>query len=307
MFVRKFPAFQRIRKGQANGLVHAVTQMTSPDSTNALGGTIITELGTVGYVATGMTRKTYPIAVFATGRGVGIKELAAVRAGGANYDPLALEMENGITKLSTDVQYVLLQGNASNAAGTATTEAGLYNANASDGFRGVIGSQTAFAGNGAVQVDIGGLNIFETIKNVGTQCGNNGGNPTAVFLSYNAKEALDSELSGSKRYTDQTVDIIPGVRANQVPWVNGEMVVIPIPGNTLGTYNRTVDNAVVEDIYCIDESTVWLRWLYSETFTVLEIPAGGDGQLSDRWIVFYLAGVEQAAPLFCGKARRLVA
>lgn len=64
--------------------MHAANQITSPDANTALGGTIITELGTVSYTASAFNRVTYPIAVFATGRGVGIKELAAVSAGGAH-------------------------------------------------------------------------------------------------------------------------------------------------------------------------------------------------------------------------------
>lgn len=78
LFVKQFPAWERLKKAPANGLVHAATQITSPDAVNALGATVITELGTVTYVNSGYARATFPVAVFATGRGVSFKEVAAV-------------------------------------------------------------------------------------------------------------------------------------------------------------------------------------------------------------------------------------
>ena len=86
LFVKVFPAFDRLSKGPANGLVHAANQITSPDS-SALGSTILaSEITAVSYVSSTYVRQTYPIAIFATGRGVSFKELASVAQGGA---PLA--------------------------------------------------------------------------------------------------------------------------------------------------------------------------------------------------------------------------
>jgi len=74
LFVKVFPAWERLAKGPANGLVHAANQITAPDNANALGGTAISELATVTYVASTYVRATYPIMVMATGRGVSFKE-----------------------------------------------------------------------------------------------------------------------------------------------------------------------------------------------------------------------------------------
>lgn len=305
LFVKTFPAWERMRKGQANGLVHAANQITSPDS-SALGSTITTELGAVSYVASTFVRQTYPIAVFATGRGVSFKELAAVSAGGMSWDPSKLELANGMVKLALDTQFQLLQGNATNSAGaSASNEKAAYNANGFDGWRGVLGSVGSFSGNNSIIVDQGSLTMLESIQYAAAKMANNGGNPSAVFMSMNAKQALDQEQLGNARYNMDVHDITPGVRVNRVSWVNGELDVIPIPGTTMGTYNRTSDSALVEDIYIIDESTNCIRWLYSEGFTVLQIPSGVDGQLSERYIVFGMYGLEQAAPLFNGKVRRL--
>jgi hypothetical protein len=305
LFVKSFPAFDRLAKGPANGLVHAFNQITSPDS-SSLGSTIISELGTVGYVSSSFNRQTAPIAVFATGRGVSIKEVAAVQAGGAPYDPQRTEMANGMTKLAMDAQWAIMQGNASTSGGAgASTELGAYNANAFDGFRSQLGNVGSYTGNNAVVTDIGNLNMLESLQSASAKMADKGGNPTLVFMGMNAKQALDSEQQNNKRYQEDRVDIIPGVRANQVAWANGNLTLVPVPGTSIGTYTRSSDSATVEDMYILDEQMITLRWLYSESFTVLQIPTGVDGQLSNRHIIFGMFGLEVAAPLFCGKTRRL--
>lgn len=305
LFVKRFPWYDRITKAQSNGLVHAWNQMTSPDNTNALGGTVISELGSVTYTATAFARQTAPIAVLATGRGVGIKELAAVQAGGANYDPMQTELVNGATKLATDMQYLIMQGNATNAAGTAATEQGTYNTLSFDGFRGILGSAGTFSANNAIQLDIGGLNITESVQTVAARSANNGGMPSAVIMSINAKQALDIENQGNRRYNDTMTEIIPGVKVNSIQYAQGQLDVIPVPGNMIGTYSRTSDSVTVEDIYVVDESTLNLRWLYSPGMTILQIPTGVDGILSNRYIIFLMAGLQVAAPVFNGKCRRI--
>jgi hypothetical protein len=169
----------------------------------------------------------------------------------------------------------------------------------------VFGSVNTYAGNNAIQLDVGSLNITETLQSVAAKAANNGGMPSIAFLGMNSKQALDIEQQNNRRYNDNQSTIIPGVSANALNWANGDLTIVTVPGNTLGVYNRTSDNALVEDMYVIDERTVTLRWLYSDSFTVLQIPSGVDGQLSERYIVFAMFGMELAAPLFCGKARRI--
>jgi hypothetical protein len=86
-----FPAFDRIKHLPSNGLVHAYNQITAVDGA-ALGSSLISELGTVNYQVSQFARQTAQIAVFATGRGAGIKEQAAVKAGGMSYDILGTEL-----------------------------------------------------------------------------------------------------------------------------------------------------------------------------------------------------------------------
>lgn len=309
LFVTRFPAWERIKKEEGNGLVHAYNQVTSPDGGAALGSSVIQDLTTVNFYASGLTRKTAPIAEFAVGRGVGIKELGAVRGGGAPYDVEGTELANGMVQLARDAQFTMFTGNATNAGGTANNEEGVYNQYAFDGWRGVIGSQGSFAGNGAIQVDQGSLTLFQSIKSAAAQAAQNGGMPSAAFMSYNAKEAQDIELMGMQRFGGGSlaeVDIIPGVKSQAIPYVNGQMTIIPVPGNTMGTYLNS-QGVTVEDVYVIDESQNSIAWLFAEGWTVLQLPIGYSNDLSSRFIVFGLYGLVQAAPLFNAKVRHATA
>jgi hypothetical protein len=213
-----------------------------------------------------------------------------------------------MVKLAQDIQYFILQGNASNTpSADATTEKGKYNANGFDGFRGVLGSVGSFAGNGATQVDVSSLNITESLRFGATQAANNGGTPKLAFMSLNSKQAFDDEQMSNVRYdaSANLRDLIPGTRVSSLTYSEDELLIIPFPGSTGGTYNRTSDSALVEDIYILDEDHIAIPWLYSESFTVLQIPSGVDGVLSSRWIIFGMFGLEIAAPSFCTKVRRL--
>lgn len=304
LFVKEFPVFERLAKGPSNGLVHAATQITSPEDAYSLGGTLLSsELGAINPVRSDYNRVTFPIAVFATGRGVSLKELAAVNAGGAAYDPQKTELSNGMIRLAQDVQNQILMGNASNAAGTSSNEEGTYNAAGFDGFRGVLGSQGAFAGNNAVQLNLGNLSMTEGLSSAAASAANNGGNPSMAFMSINAKQALDLENQNNRRYNDDKTSIIPGVDVQSLLWADGKLDLMPIKGNTLGQYTYG-GVATTEDMYVIDESTITVRWLYSESFTVLQLPMGYDNTLSERFIIFGMYGLEIAAPAFNAKVRR---
>ena len=211
-----------------------------------------------------------------------------------------------MVQLAQDCQYALLQGNATNATGTLLSESGYYLANGFDGFRGVLGSQGSFSGNNAIAIDVGSLNYTETLQASAAKSASNGGKPKLVMMTITAKQALDTENQVNQRYNNDYTEIIPGVKVNKVQWANGELMILPIPGNTMGSYTRASDGALVEDMYVLDPATNIVRWLYSEGFTVLQIPSGVDNILSERYIVFGMYGLEQAAPLFNAKSRKIV-
>ena len=266
-----------------------------------------TDLGTVGYAAAKRTRGTAPIGIFAVGRGVSIREIGAVRGGGVKYDVEGLELAAGMVQLARDAQYFLLQGNATNSGGLSTNEGGPYNSAGIDGWRGVTGGYGSWAGNGAIQIDMGSMNLFQSIKSCGGQIANLGGHPTAAYMGFNAKEALDIEMGTLQTLDSNKVDVVPGIRTAGIPFVNGMLTPVPMPGTTLGTYLRSSDNNIVEDIYVIDESRVTIPWLFAEGWTVLEIPTAVDSQLSHRWIVFGLYGIAQKVQTWEGKVRRIAA
>ena len=107
------------------------------------------------------------------------------------------------------------------------------------------------------------------------------------------------------RYQERLADLIPGTRVTAVTYADGEVLLIPYPGSTGGTYNRTSDNALVEDTYIVDDEHIAIPWLYSESFTILQLPSAVDNVLSSRWIIFGMYGLEIAAPSFNTKVRRL--
>ena len=306
LFVRKFPLFDLLPKGESNGLTHVANQQTATD-TNALGSTLIAETGAISYVSGVYNRQSYPIAVFGTGRGVTFKDLAAVKAGGASVQPLQTELAAGVTALTRDVQYTMFQGNASNNAITSSTnEGGAYNGISFDGLRGVVGGVGTFATNNAIQIDMGTNNFTESLQNAAAQLVNNGGDPSVIITSALAKQAFDTENQNNVRYQVPEVQVA-GTSFKALEYMNGQLPILPVPGTTLGSYYRTSDGAKVEDAYILDTNHITIRWLYSDTFTVLEIPSGVDGILSTRYLIFGLFGLEMAAPPFTAKVRRVIA
>jgi hypothetical protein len=119
MFVSVFPAWQRITKIPANGLVHSWDQLTSFGATDSA---FITELGTVVDKTGTYLRKTTNIAVYGQRRGVSFKQQLAVPAGGMQWDSARLEIQNGITQMAHDLQKTIFQGQATNSGGTAANE-----------------------------------------------------------------------------------------------------------------------------------------------------------------------------------------
>src|SRR5256885_6857068 len=134
IFIKRFPVWERLTKKQSNGLLHQATRVTSPDSGSA-GLKLFSETGTVSYTTGAYYKLTLPLGGFSPGRGVTFQKIAAVSSGGSPpaYSPAPTEMSNGMVKLAQDLQYFILQGNASNSSGAgAATEKGVYNANRSE-------------------------------------------------------------------------------------------------------------------------------------------------------------------------------
>lgn len=281
---------------------------SAADSTLALA----TELTATTDDTATYVQKSAPIAQFDTQRGISLKEMYAVRQSGMTYSPEGEEMMAGTIRLRALLQRMLLTGNASTSAGAgAATELGAYNAAFFDGLRMITGGLGAHNAS-AVRVDQdqttkgGPFTLTQAINLAAAQQIDNGGEPSVILCSATAKNALMNEQEGKQR-TD-TAELIPGVQVQTVTTVAGDLPVVMIPGGAaaVGTYNRTSDSALVEDLYILDESSIYVRWLGSEDINVLEIPAGVDGKLSRRFILFGLFGLQVVDDgLFQAKVRRL--
>ena len=216
----------------------------------------------------------------------------------------------GVIKIAYDYETLMLQGNGSFATGTGTNEGGPYVNTPPyfDGMRVILGSVAGsnYASNLAIQMEQGNLDLTRTIKAAAGKIAQQGGDMVdLVILSINGKEQLDQENEVNKRYNDATVEILPGVQVNQIPWANGVLKVIAVPGFGFGQYTSPLSGQQVEDVYLLSSSTVERPWLYSEGLTVIELPAAVDFTLSQRYILFQIGSLAIKGQPFCGKARRL--
>ena len=121
-------------------------------------------------------------------------------------------------------------------------------------------------------------------------------------MSMIAKQKLDIENQNNKRYND-VEDVIPGLRANKIAWANGDITILAVPGFSFGSYNRSSDNVLVEDIYFFDPDQAVIPWLFSENLTTIELPDAVDFTLSSRYILMQMSGFALREPLFSGKVR----
>ena len=305
LFVTEFPAWDRFTKEESNGLVHAYNQITAPGSSTTAQITI-TELGTVVDDTSTYARQTTEIAVLATRRGVSIKQDAAVRQGGAPYNVQAEEIANGTITLAQAMQNLMFHGNQSGAnPGSDSQEVGLYNANGFDGLRMVVGSVAPYGSNNAIQLELGNYTMMQAINKVTASIMDNGRRPTAVYCTAAALDQLINEQLPQVRYNDPGQEIVPGVTVPTVNSIGGRLPVIAVPGTFIGSYANAA-SVTVDDVYVLDERSISLPWLASDTFTVLEIPIGANGQLSSLFILFGMFGLAVKAALWTAKIRRPV-
>lgn len=303
LFVHQFPVWDRIRKGAANGLKHTFNVSTATGAATDAQLTATSDLANAQTdVGTYAQEQTVNIAIFDTLRGVSLKELYAVQQSGMTYSPETEEMLLGTTRLKSLIQRQIFQGNASVSSGAgASTELGAYNVNGFDGLRLIVGGLGSYNAN-ATRVDRdltaggGPFSMTQGVNYAAAQAMNNGGMPSMLWGSPIALNKYMNEQEGKQRTEDQ--ELIPGVKVPAVSTVAGILPYVYAPGSgtttnsAVGTYNRTADNVLVEDVYALDETMLTLRWLGSEDIQVLEIPIGVDTQLSRRFILFGLFGLQ---------------
>ncbi len=302
LFVKVFPAWDRFRKEPANGLVHAWNQITDYGDAQ-----FMTELGTVTDDTSTYERKTTPISVIGTRRGISLKSQFAVQAGGMAYNPEQIELQSGLRAVAHKMQKTIFQGNSSVTSGTGANEYGLYDANAFDGLRYVLKDNT---GNQNVDPTASTPEVMRNaFDRACTPIMDAGGSVQAIYIRATDKTTFDLQQDANVRYMDTLVNVVPGVLTNAVNTVFGPLPLIMIPGDSIGTYT-TADTGgsfsggeTVADAYILDETSISLPFLGSDSPTVLEIPTGISGQLTKLYIIFGMWGMATKVLPFHSKVR----
>jgi hypothetical protein len=313
LFVRQFPAYDRIPKEPANGLVHAFNQIVSFGDAK-----FMPELGTVTDDQSEYVRKTTNIAILATRRGVSLKSQFAVLAGGAGYNPEQLELQGGLRAMAHRMQTQIFSGQATVTGGTYADEYGAYDANAFDGLRYLLGvvqnnainvdpaTNPSTTGNVRRAVDAAILPVIQSGGDAGS---------LEIWSYPNEKQAWDEQQDANVRYMEANQRVI-GVVANAVNTIAG-----PVPWNILAgdSIDPTVGHTgyapgshysgatAVRDTYILDMNSMSLPYLGTEGPTVLDIPIGISGQLTHLFVIFLMNGLALKAPAWDNKLRVKIA
>jgi hypothetical protein len=298
LFVKTFPAWQRIRKVPANGLVHAWNQITAYGDAE-----FMTELGTVTDDNATYVRQTTNIAQLATRRGVTFREQLAVPAGGMSWNPQQIEIEQGLIAMAHKMQKTIFQGQASNSGGTASNELGLYDPNGFTGLRSILNTADAvnFQPYLTSNPDAFAAAIGATIVPI-TNTG--GAVPSVVYMRAQESQLLTDSLTSIQRSVDRT-EFVPGMTVPAIATSVGLVPIVGVPGDSIGTYTATstFDGNTVADLYVLNESSIAVPYLGSPGPSVLEIPPGVSGQLTRLFILYLFGGLAVFSIPFNNKAR----
>lgn len=297
IFVKAFPAYQRFQKVPANGLVHAWNQITAYGDAQ-----FMTELGTVTDDNATYVRQTTNIAQLATRRGVTFREQLAVPAGGMNWNPQQIEIQQGLTAMAHKMQKTIFQGQASNSGGLATNELGAYDPNGFTGLRSILNTANAvnFSPYLTSNPDSFSAAIGSTIVPI-TNAG--GGVPNVVYMRAEEQQQLTNSLTSIQRNVDRT-EFVPGMTVPAIATGVGLVPIVGVPGDSIGHYTATTFSSKdVADIYVLDDSSVVLPYLGSPGPSVIEIPPGVSGQLTRLFIIYLFNGLAVMSIPFNNKAR----
>jgi hypothetical protein len=299
LYVREFPAWGRMPKEPANGLVHTYQQITD------FGGAVFMgELGTVTDDESTYVRQTTNIAIVATRRGVSLKNQFAALQSGSGFNPENLELQGGLRAIAKKMQDQIFSGHATDSGGTAANELGLYDANAFTGLRSLLNSARAVNVDPATNPTTTG-SIRRALADAATQImQQGGGKPGIIWANPWEIEEFGQQQEDKQRWPGPAVGIAPGTEVDGVMTPFGRLGLGPVPGDSIGTYTATTYSGnTVRDMYLLDESSVSMPYLGSEGPTVLDIPIGIAGQLTHLYIIFGMWGLAVKAPIFSNKVR----
>ncbi len=294
LFVREFPAFDRLNKEPANGLVHAYNQSTDFGDAQWM-----SELGTVTDDQGTYVRETTNVGILATRRGVSLKSQFAALQSGAGFNPENLELQGGMRAIAHRMQKTIFQGNATVSSGTASTEDGLYDPNSFTGLRQLLNTARAVDADPTSGTPDDLRDKIDSALLEAVNAGSNGG--LIMFMRPNEKLTFDLQQDNNVQIIDRLANYTVGVNVTGVNTLFGVIPISTVPGDSIGTYTRSA--TLRADIYLVDERTISLPFLGSPGPTVLDIPIGISGQLTHLYIIFGMWGLALKAPIFSNKVR----
>jgi hypothetical protein len=298
LYIRTFPAFDRFPKEPANGLVHTFQQITSFGDAQFMG-----ELGTVTDDRSEYVRQTTNVAILATRRGISLKSQFATLQSGSGFNPEQLEMQGGLRAISARMQRTIFSGNSSDSGGDADNELGAYDPNGFTGLRSILNTARAKDANISAPLPENQDDARRAINSAAVEIMDavTGSGPVLAYLSAPVKEKIDEQQDKNVRYQGNLVNVGVGVNTNVINTVFGPLPLFPIPGNSIGTYDKAGKD--VSDCYLVDEASMSLPYLGSPGPTVLDIPIGISGQLTHLFIIFVMMGLAVKAPIMSNKVR----
>ena len=291
-FVRRFPAFARVDKVPANGLVHTFQRVDARPA-----ATFIAETAAVPDSQSVYTRATSNIAVLALRVGTSLKQSLSVSAGGMPWNTEQQEIMFGIETIAALLQQTFLQGNNTVVGGTLNTVDGLFDANSFDGLRRSVPAANIRA--------LGADTILEGLNQADVLAVNAGGLSSVVLMRVIDAVQFENELQPFRRFIEsERVEVVPGLPS--VTGVNlsgsGLVPVIKVPGADATVYTVGAD-AGISDAFVLDENVVAMPYLGSDTPTVIELPLGVTGALTKLYILVGMFGVAVRVPNFIAKLR----
>ncbi|HET9613595.1 MAG TPA: hypothetical protein VFP22_02185 [Candidatus Limnocylindrales bacterium] len=298
IFVREFPGFERFRREPANGLTHTWQQKTTYGDAQFMG-----ELGTVTDDRAAYLRQTTNVAIIATRRGVSLKSLFAVQAGGAGFNLEQEELTAGLQAIAHRVQYQIFSGHSTDNTGTANNEKGLYDPNAFTGLRSILNTARAKNVDPLASTP---EDIRRAINQAATEVMQQGGKVSMLWGSPLDKEVFDAQQDKNVRYMQDLVNVAVGVTTNAVNTVFGALPYGVLVGDAIGAYVPDVVPSgwtTARDLYLLDERGITMPYLGAEGPTILDIPIGISGQLTHLFIIFGMWGLAVKTPTFQNKVR----
>jgi hypothetical protein len=304
VFVRDFPLYDLIEKVPSNGLSHTFLQWTAFSQTAT--PHTIAETGTVTDDANNYLRKSTNIMQIALRRGVTLKaQYAGGAAGGPSSDLMGRELEGGLLTIARDAQNEILRYQESDPTSTTVTAPnGTYDVNGVNGLRYILENQSPPENQVAVDIRTPWTDqrVLTALRTVVNAIVDKGGRPDLIVTTTRGSQALFADQMELVRYLAQPSvhQLTPGMSVRAVSTDSGELPVVVVPGNSMGTWISSAPATYV-DMFVLQTDTLQLPYLGAPEPTVLRIPIGTDGQLRELAIPFVMLGFAALAPQFLGR------